>query len=407
MFKDLEEATVEGWVMWRRFGFWSRFFDFFGETNLDINVTIQNRGPKLAFEIGGSKNITDRELELNRWVHLAAVLGRGHARLYIDGELAMSLPTTGSFKALGNTSRNLLGGHPWKRPDNPVTDTDGSMEEVRVWNVARTQEQIRENLTKSLTGSEPGLVALWNFDDPANPGRDASPNHHDGKLVGDARAAIPSIAAAPVRRVAPFAGTSNQVLKLDGDRSFVELPPNVFNDLTEITVEGWVKWDRFQHFSRFFDFGRKGPAFLLAQRDVSPDLKFYVWPDRSGYVALSVREALKVGEWFWPQGARLFARAARRFTRPQILCLARSFWLCGVVDARSAERRRMAAYRCCGRPERVSPLPRRCYCRREFMGCAALCRWRNRRHWPEQAGHSSETDCERRAQLSGPFQLVG
>jgi hypothetical protein len=207
MFKDLEEGTVEGWVMWRRFGWWSRFFDCFGETKLDINATIQNRGPKLAFETQGSKekSVTDKEVELNRWVHLAAVLGRGHAKLYLDGELVVSLPTTGSFKALGNTSRNLLGGHVWKAPNNPVTDTDGSMEEVRVWNVARTQEQIRENLAKSLTGSEPGLVALWNFDDPANPGRDASPNHHDGKLVGNARV-IPAANTGVSELAAPDTG---------------------------------------------------------------------------------------------------------------------------------------------------------------------------------------------------------
>jgi hypothetical protein len=99
------------------------------------------------------------------------------------------------------------------------------MDEVRVWKVARTAEQIRENLSKPLTGSEPGLVGLWNFDDPANPGRDASPNHHDGKLIGNARAEamIPSLQSTrrfgkAVRRMA------NAVLELDGATGFVELP---------------------------------------------------------------------------------------------------------------------------------------------------------------------------------------
>ena len=193
MFKDLEEATVEGWVLWRRFGFWSRFFDF-GEPNYDINVTIQNRGPKIGLELPPGNSLiagSDKALELNRWVHLAAVLGRSHARLYVDGELVVSYSTTVSFEAFGNSSQYLLGGHmPWrgKGPANPITETDGSMEEVRVWNIARTPEQIRDNILKQLTGNEPGLVGLWNFDDLANPGRDASPNHHDGKLIGNARA---------------------------------------------------------------------------------------------------------------------------------------------------------------------------------------------------------------------------
>jgi hypothetical protein len=104
------------------------------------------------------------------------------------------------------------------------------MDEIRVWKVARTTEQIRENITKQLTGSEAGLVGLWNFDDPANPGRDTSPNHHDGKLMGNARASDAAVGAtvAPVagetgQNVPAFAGTTNQVLELDGTGGYVEL----------------------------------------------------------------------------------------------------------------------------------------------------------------------------------------
>ena len=54
------------------------------------------------------------------------------------------------------------------------------------------------------------------------------------------------------------AATPNHVLELDGTNSCVELPPNIFNDLTEATVEGWVKWSRLGNSMRFFDFGRRG-----------------------------------------------------------------------------------------------------------------------------------------------------
>ena len=37
----------------------------------------------------------------------------------------------------------------------------------------------------------------------------------------------------------------NHVLELDGEGSYVELPSNIFNGLTEATVEGWVKWNTF------------------------------------------------------------------------------------------------------------------------------------------------------------------
>jgi signal transduction histidine kinase/CheY-like chemotaxis protein/ligand-binding sensor domain-containing protein len=187
IFKDLEEATVEGWVRWRSFGNWSRFFDF-GQPSASLNVTIHDSGPTLEFQVVHNDRLfTAKKLELYRWYHIAAVSGPGGAKLYLNGELIGSMDTTNSFKATGNPGRNVLGFNNWQRGDDPgLTETDGSMAEVRVWKVARSVEQIREDLAKKLTGSEPGLVGLWNFDDPANPLRDASPNHHDGKLVGNA-----------------------------------------------------------------------------------------------------------------------------------------------------------------------------------------------------------------------------
>src|SRR6185436_17716165 len=49
----------------------------------------------------------------------------------------------------------------------------------------------------------------------------------------------------------------NRVLQLDGKDSYVQLPSDVFNELTEATVEGWVKWVRFGTWTRFFDFGER------------------------------------------------------------------------------------------------------------------------------------------------------
>ena len=38
------------------------------------------------------------------------------------------------------------------------------MEEVRVWQVARTQEQIQDNLFSRLTGEKDDLIAYYTFD---------------------------------------------------------------------------------------------------------------------------------------------------------------------------------------------------------------------------------------------------
>jgi len=41
----------------------------------------------------------------------------------------------------------------------------GIFDEFRVWNVARTPEEIMAHYDKALVGNEPGLVGYWKFDD--------------------------------------------------------------------------------------------------------------------------------------------------------------------------------------------------------------------------------------------------
>src|SRR4030095_3640954 len=118
---------------------------------------------------------------------------------YADGGrdiIGQNKPTT-PVKPIASGEHNYLGHSNWWEDAKPGSNADlnGEMDEVRVWKVARTAEQIRENMLKQFTGGERGLVALWNCAAPANPGRDASPNHHDGKLIGNARAGVPSATA--------------------------------------------------------------------------------------------------------------------------------------------------------------------------------------------------------------------
>jgi len=74
--------------------------------------------------------------------------------------------------------------------------------------------------------------------------------------------------------ITSIAFAQNRVLELDGNGSYVELPPNIFNDLTEATVEGWVMWDRIGKWSRFYGYGDEGHSLSIGNRDNSTDLRF-------------------------------------------------------------------------------------------------------------------------------------
>jgi hypothetical protein len=122
-------------------------------------------------------------LALHQWVHVAATrlrTGTGsQLRVYVNGNLDGTLQATNG-NPLNAQSLFTIGG-------NTVDGRyfDGLMDEVRIWNVARTQAEIASTMNQRLSGSEPGLVAYYRFDEPGAPTAvDSSPSHFDAQLVG-------------------------------------------------------------------------------------------------------------------------------------------------------------------------------------------------------------------------------
>jgi hypothetical protein len=61
---------------------------------------------------------------------------------------------------------------------------DGGLDEIRMWNVARTQAQIQAAMAVELTGVEAGLVAYWRFNEASGAtSADDSPANHAAALT--------------------------------------------------------------------------------------------------------------------------------------------------------------------------------------------------------------------------------
>jgi signal transduction histidine kinase/ligand-binding sensor domain-containing protein len=191
-FTNLSQATIETWVKWRTLNGLGRVFDF-GERQREMYLgttpgTATTNATSLRFLIVDSAGNRRRmdvygAFRLNEWTHVAAVTGPGGVRLYLNGMLVATNDYKGSLSSLGG--QNYFLGR-----ENYSTEAvmlDGQLDEVRVWSLERTEEEIRAAMFRPLTGREPGLAGLWNFDDPVLPGRDASTNGHHGQLLGDAR----------------------------------------------------------------------------------------------------------------------------------------------------------------------------------------------------------------------------
>jgi hypothetical protein len=93
---------------------------------------------------------------------------------------------------------------------------------------------------------------------------------------------------------APFA----HPLALVERGSYVELPPDVFNDFTEATVEAWVKWNAFgNRYQRIFNYGEGGRDIGLTTETSTNTLWFVIATPTSGLQTAKVEKALKAGEW--------------------------------------------------------------------------------------------------------------
>jgi hypothetical protein len=89
------------------------------------------------------------------WTHVAVVFTGTHRRHYINGELAAEFADPGALTPSPDEAMRIGSDEAWN------FSPSGSIDEVRLWNVARTTSQIRASLNKRITVAQPGLIAVW------------------------------------------------------------------------------------------------------------------------------------------------------------------------------------------------------------------------------------------------------
>ncbi len=172
-------------------------------------------GSNDQLESNESNNVLTTQLGANQWVHIAAVVDASKGmQLYVNGKLRADEATDSRPSAAIVLSASF----------GSATNTlNGQLDEVRIWNVARTQAEIQANLNQSLTGNESGLVDYWRFDEGSGTTvTDQTTNRNNGTLMGGTTWAGYS---APV-------GTSSDAT---GQRRFTYDP--TFNQITSTTDE--------------------------------------------------------------------------------------------------------------------------------------------------------------------------
>ncbi|WP_337395576.1 DUF1735 and LamG domain-containing protein [Prevotella sp.] len=122
----------------------------------------------------------DKLLATGKWQHVALTVDctTGQYYIYIDGKVQSE-----GIKRLGSvnlTSGDFYIGKSWD--DNRWFE--GDMSELRVWNVVRTQDEIKNNIYSVDPQSE-GLIAYWKMDDNTTTGKVVDATGHGNDAIAN------------------------------------------------------------------------------------------------------------------------------------------------------------------------------------------------------------------------------
>lgn len=147
------EATIEGWVNVRD-ALDGGCSSILGKNFMEAYwVGICGTTLRAYFRGAGSQ-ADGGVLPFGRWTHFAVVYGGGRQKHYIDGELVLDvarpvgITTSASALRIGSDVAYMV-------------TPQGAMNELRLWNVARTEAEIRSTINVALTSPRRGLVAVW------------------------------------------------------------------------------------------------------------------------------------------------------------------------------------------------------------------------------------------------------
>ncbi len=114
------------------------------------------------------------------WVHIAYTrdgVGDNH-QIYING--IPQIINTYPYTFINNNASKEIG-----RGISLLQYYDGQIDQVSIWNIALSQQEIQNYMNCSPQGNEVGLVGYWNFEEGSgNTAYDQTSNGNDGIING-------------------------------------------------------------------------------------------------------------------------------------------------------------------------------------------------------------------------------
>ncbi|MBN1998467.1 T9SS type A sorting domain-containing protein [candidate division KSB1 bacterium] len=160
-------------------GNWDEYFISFYDAQATIagalRTVVTGDISRMKFVAGPTQTV----LLPNTWYHIAVTYNGTFAKIFVDGVEEASKPAlVAPRKLLGDLIIGAV-----DRRTKTEAHFQGTLDDLHIWNIAKTPGQIAAQMYAQPNGSEAGLVACFNFDEGAGQtAGDLSPFANNGQL---------------------------------------------------------------------------------------------------------------------------------------------------------------------------------------------------------------------------------
>jgi hypothetical protein len=185
-------------------------------------IMYDNVNNLFCYSDGGIEECNDKSrITPGFWYHIAATIDGSDGVLYVNGvqEAAFTVgkwpeatPTFGigasfEIEKIWDEEGGEDSSGAWVYDITTSNRFKGKIDELRVWNIARTKADIQANMFVPLRGDYPELVALWHFDEPdrTHTAHDATINGRDGEVYECTKPNSPCFVASNAMNMPPVA----------------------------------------------------------------------------------------------------------------------------------------------------------------------------------------------------------
>ena len=236
---DLDATKIKTLECWVKFNNFSGTQEILSRSALSSGIELLVYNNSLAFFcMQSTSNVSfvsypTSNLTAGVWYHIAATWGgtKESMSIYVNGVKVSGAPTnTGDINISGisNPTGTFRIGQ-WSDASE-TRFLNGTVDDARVWSITRSAADIKNGFYSPVANNTTGLIAWYNFNEASGNAINATGNTAlNATLVGS-----------PSRIVSPIQ-ISADALTFDGTDDLVTAQANSIYDITNGTVEFWVK----------------------------------------------------------------------------------------------------------------------------------------------------------------------